>query len=146
MHIDQSAPLVGHGDIVINAALDRVWRLQTNINYWSEWQPNVASAKLEGKLAPGTVFRWRTSGVDITSRIDELDKQRRISWTSEAWGMYAIQNFEFEQRADDVKVRTEVSISGWLAQIVGFFSPRYLDELLEKSLQALKDAGELRQR
>ncbi len=146
MHIDQSAPLVAYGDTLINASLDRVWRLETNINYWSEWQPDVVEAKLEGKLAVGAVFRWRTSGVDITSRIDELDKQRRISWTGDALGMHAIHNWEFEQRDDGIKVRTEELISGWLAQIIGFFLPHYLEELLEKSLQTLKDAAELRKR
>ena len=146
MHIDQSAPLVGYADVVIDAALDRVWRLQTNVNYWSEWQPDVVAAQLEGKLAVATVFHWRAFGFDITSRIDELHPKWRISWTSDALGLHAIQNFEFEPRADGVKVRTEESISGWLAQIVGFFSPRYLERLLEHSLQTLKDAAELRRR
>ncbi len=146
MHIDQSAPLVGYGDILIDASLERVWRLETNINYWSEWQPDVVEAKLEGKLAVGTVFHWRAAGVNITSRIDELEKQRRVGWTGDSLGMHAIHNWEFEQRDDGVKVRTEESISGWLAQIIGFFMPRYLEKSLEKSLQTLKDAAELHKR
>ncbi len=146
MHIDQSAPLVAHGSILINAKLDRVWRLQTNINYWSEWQPDVVAAQLQGKLAVGAVFHWRASGVNITSRIDELVPRQRVSWTGDSLGMHAIHNWEFEQRDDGILVRTEESISGWLAQIIGLFLPHYLDKALDQSLQTLRDAAELRGR
>ena len=146
MRIDQSAPLVGRSDVLINASLERVWRLQTNVNYWSAWQPNVLEAEIDGRLAVGTVFRWRTAQITVTSRIGEVAPKQRIGWTSDWMGLHAIRNWEFERRDDGIHVMTELSLSGWLAEIVGLFVPHYLDKFLEKSVETLKDAAEMRRR
>ena len=53
MNTDESAPLKAHKEIVINN--------------WPQWQPGVTEAKLEGTLQPGTIFRWKASGITIVS-------------------------------------------------------------------------------
>ncbi len=144
MHIDQSAPLVGHGDIFIHASLNTVWHLQTTINYWTVWQHAISEAQLDGKLAVGTLFYWRMALVSTTSRIDELETWRRIGWTSDSMGMHSIHNWEFEKREGGTRVKTEESISGWVAQTIGFLLPSYAEAALDRSLQMLKQAAERR--
>ncbi|MFN8528901.1 MAG: SRPBCC family protein [Anaerolineae bacterium] len=42
---------------LIAAPIEKVWAVQSDIDRWADWQPDVASAKLEGTLAAGTGFR-----------------------------------------------------------------------------------------
>ena len=35
--IDRDAPVIDHHEIDINAPLETVWRLQTNVNNWPAW-------------------------------------------------------------------------------------------------------------
>jgi len=138
MNIDLTAPLTAHKEITIDAPLARVWKIQTDIENWPEWQPGVTSAKLEGELAVGTVFRWKAAGLNITSTIQVLEPQRQIGWTGNSLGMRAVHMWRFEPQGDSTHVITEESLSGWLARLLRLFSPEFLDNSMERSLQVLK--------
>jgi uncharacterized protein YndB with AHSA1/START domain len=62
MNIDHNAPLSAKIDIFISAPLEKVWSKLTEIDQWSEWQPDVTSSKLDGRLAVGTLFHWKAKG------------------------------------------------------------------------------------
>ena len=84
MNIDQNAPLTARKEIFIAAPVEKIWGVHTDIERWPEWQPDVSSAALEGKLAAGSVFRWKAGGLNITSTLQEVEPGRRISWTGSA--------------------------------------------------------------
>jgi Polyketide cyclase / dehydrase and lipid transport len=65
MQIEQNAPLSGRQEMFLAAPLERVWNLQTDINNWSRWQPDVSAAQLEGALEVGTIFKWKASGLVV---------------------------------------------------------------------------------
>ena len=50
MNIDTNAPVFARKEIVIHAPVEKVWELQTDIENWNRWQPDITSAKLEGAL------------------------------------------------------------------------------------------------
>ena len=79
MNVDRNAPLVARREIVIDAPLEVVWKLQTDFQAWPEWQGNVVAVVMEGDLVPGTVFRWKANGVKIVSTLQEVEPMRRIS-------------------------------------------------------------------
>lgn len=56
MNIDKNAPLNARKEVIIAAPLEKVCAVLTEIERWSEWQPDVSSAKLEGNLAVGTIL------------------------------------------------------------------------------------------
>jgi uncharacterized protein YndB with AHSA1/START domain len=142
MNIDQNAPMTACKEIFIAAPLEKVWALQTDIERWPEWQPDVASAKLEGDLAVGTIFRWKAQGINITSTLQEVEPGRRIGWTGSAIGMTAVHIWTFEPREDGTWVITEESLSGWLPRILKIFDPAFLEKSLDESLQVLKAKAE----
>ena len=41
MDIDATAPVITRDEILIDAPLDAVWRIQTNISAWPTWRPEV---------------------------------------------------------------------------------------------------------
>ena len=43
--IDRTAPVIVHHEIDINAPLDTVWRLQTDVNGWPAWQTDITDPR-----------------------------------------------------------------------------------------------------
>ena len=138
MNIDRNAPMSAHKEIFIEAPPEKVWALHTDINGWPRWQPDVSSAKLEGNLAAGTVFRWKAKGLGITSTLQEVEPNRRISWTGSSLGMQAVHVWTFEPQDNGTRVVTEESLSGWFPRVLKLFMPAFLEKSLEQSLQVLK--------
>ena len=84
MNIDENAPVITRNEILIDAPLESVWGLHTDISSWSEWLPDIDASTIEEPLAVGTVFRWQTYGLRIESTIQEIDPPRRIVWSGPA--------------------------------------------------------------
>ena len=58
--IDRNAPVVGDAEIEIAADAEIVWDVLTDVEGWPLWNPDVKSVALEGEVAEGTEFRWKT--------------------------------------------------------------------------------------
>ena len=43
----RAAPVIARHKIDINAPLETVWRLQTNVNDWPAWQTDITAARQE---------------------------------------------------------------------------------------------------
>ena len=131
MDIDTSAPVITRDEILIAAPIETIWRIQTDVAAWPSWQPDVDGAEVDGPLDVGSVFRWQTAGLDITSKVEEVDAPNRIVWGGSAQGIVAVHVWTLESQADGVVVRTAES---WTGQPV---------EAQAKSLQGALD-GSLR--
>lgn len=44
VEIDRRAPVITRDDLVIHAPLDRIWKIQTDVEAWPAWQPDVTEA------------------------------------------------------------------------------------------------------
>ncbi len=142
MDINTNAPVFARREITIHAPVETVWQIQTDIENWSTWQPDIAIAKLDGDLKAGATFHWKAQGLNITSRLHAVEPNRRIGWTGVALGMYAIHNWAFEARGSDTLAVTEESLSGWLTRLMKFFDPHFLEKSLEATLRRLKNKAE----
>jgi uncharacterized membrane protein len=142
MQIDTHAPLVSTKEIVIEAPLEIVWKLQTDIAKWPTWQNDVTYAKLEGKLIAGSSFVWKAKGVRIRSVLQEVIPYKRIGWRGSSFGMHAIHQWEFYKEGKKTRVVTSESLSGWLPSLFKLFSPTFLDTVLVQSLQRLQSYAE----
>jgi uncharacterized protein YndB with AHSA1/START domain len=80
MDIDSAAPVITRDEILIHAPIETIWGIQTDVAAWPSWQPDVDGVEAEGPLAVGSVFRWQTAGLDITSTVEEVDPPHRIVW------------------------------------------------------------------
>ena len=73
--VDRTAPVLAHHELEIEAPLERVWRLHTDVAGWPQWQKEVTEARIDGPFEPGTSFDWTSYGFSVTSRIYEVDER-----------------------------------------------------------------------
>jgi len=112
MDINTAAPVITRDEILIHAPIETVWDIQTDVAAWPSWQPDVDGAQADGPLAVGSVFRWQTAGLDITSTVEEVNGPRRIVWGGPAQGIVAVHVWTLDPQEDGVLVRTEESWEG----------------------------------
>ncbi|WP_330343417.1 SRPBCC family protein [Streptomyces longwoodensis] len=110
--IDETAPVIVRLSTVIDAPLERIWALHTDIDAWAEWNADVDQAELDGPLLPNNSFHWETHGLDITSTLREIVPGQRLVWGGPANGIEGVHVWTFEQTGSQVTVHTEESWSG----------------------------------
>ena len=142
MKTELTGNLVASNSTIIDAPIEHVWKVQTEIGNWPSWQRDVTEAQLLGPLSKGTTFKWKAMGMDISSELQEVSKYKVIGWTGVSVGMKAEHYWHFEKQDSKTKVTTEESLSGWLPSIIKFFKPAFLEETLSKSLETLKNYSE----
>ncbi|MFF4427780.1 SRPBCC family protein [Streptomyces sp. NPDC001513] len=130
--IDETAPAIVRLSTVIDAPLERIWALHTDIDAWPSWNAHVDQAELDGPLLPGNSFSWKTHGLDITSTVREIVPGERLVWGGPANGIEGIHVWTFEQTGSQVTVRTEESWSGAPVDA----APAELGQALHDSLTA----------
>ncbi|MFJ1790944.1 SRPBCC family protein [Kitasatospora griseola] len=142
--IDTTAPVIVRLSSEIEAPLETVWSLHTRIDDWPVWNTDIDQARLEGPLAEGTSFTWRTHGLDITSTVQELVPGARIVWGGPAGGIEGVHVWTFEQNGDRVLVHTEESWSGAPVEAAADQLRDALRTSLEDWLSCLKNRAEKR--
>jgi hypothetical protein len=142
VEINAQAPLVARKEIFIQASSDKVWDIQTNINSWKDWQPDISRAQLNGALIAGSVFRWASGGFAVTSMLKDVEPKRRIAWTGQAFGSNAKHIWTFRPQGDGTLVTTEESMEGWLILLLKPLLPRFLEQSLDVWLSSLKTKAE----
>ncbi|MFK4105769.1 SRPBCC family protein [Streptomyces sp. NPDC019531] len=140
--IDETAPVIVRLSTVIDAPLERVWALHTDIDTWTDWNADVDEAKLDGPLLPGNSFRWKTHGLDITSTVREIVPGERLVWGGPANGIEGVHVWTFQQTGDQVTVHTEESWSGAPVEAAVDELGQALNASLTAWLTALKSRAE----
>ncbi|MBT2541442.1 SRPBCC family protein [Streptomyces sp. ISL-44] len=140
--IDETAPVIVRLSTVIDAPLERVWDLHTDIDTWPSWNADVDQAELDGPLLPGNSFSWKTHGLDITSTIREIVPGERLVWGGPANGIEGVHVWTFEQTGSRVTVHTEESWSGAPVDAATAELGQALHDSLTAWLAALKSRAE----
>jgi uncharacterized protein YndB with AHSA1/START domain len=112
MDVNADASVITRDEILISAPIQTIWDIQTDVEGWPAWQPDVDGAEGEGPLAVGSVFRWQTAGLDITSTVEEVDPPDRTVWGGPAQGIVAVHIWTLDERDDGVLLRTAESWEG----------------------------------
>ncbi len=142
MDINTDAPVITRDEILIYAPIETIWEIQTDVAGWPSWQPEVDGAQLDAPLAVGSVFRWQTAGLDITSTVEEIDPPRRVVWGGAAQGIVAVHVWTLEPREDGVLVRTAESWDGEPVTAQAETLQGALDGSLRNWLENLKRTAE----
>lgn len=142
MDADRNAPVFSQGSIGVAATPERVWGVLADFERWPSWNPGVDTVTLEGPVAPGTVFRWKAGSARIVSRLRDVDRPTRLSWTGRTMGVNAIHVWRFETSGDGAIVSMEESFSGLVARLLRKKLQRDLDATTTRGLAALKAAAE----
>jgi hypothetical protein len=140
--IDSDAPVLAHHQIDINAPLEAVWQLQTDVNGWPAWQTEITLARLDGPFQPGASFTWTSYGFTVTSTLYAVDERARTLWGGAGSGIIGIHEWIYRETPTGVHIVTQESFSGEpvAADATGMQSA--LDTSLTDWLQHLKATAE----
>ncbi|KUN42121.1 Shy6-polyketide cyclase [Streptomyces longwoodensis] len=144
MEIDHNAPVITRENILIHAPLRTIWKIQTDVENWPAWQPDVVSVVKDtpGRLRPGSTFRWTTEGLDITSTVRQVVPGKRLAWGGPAQGITAVHVWTFTPTAHGVLVHTEESWTGTPVEANQAVLQAALDNSLHNWVNNLKHEAE----
>lgn len=137
-----SAAARAHATITIDAPVAKVWALVVGVDHWPDWNRAVETAHLEGPVAKGSVFKWKSGGMAIRSTFQDVVPMRRLSWTGQTFGTRAVHAWAFVATDKGVVVTTTETFDGWLPAILPGVMRKTLDDTLPALLTSLKAAAE----
>ncbi|MDO5610966.1 MAG: SRPBCC family protein [Pseudomonadota bacterium] len=130
--------------IHIHVTPQQVWSVLTDIDRWPQWQAAVSNATLDGALQPGSTFRWKAGGLNLTSRLTEVQPLQRIAWQGRGLGSRAEHGWSLQPQGEGAEVTTAETMRGWLPRLIGLVQPAFLDKTLQTVLAELKAEVERR--
>jgi uncharacterized protein YndB with AHSA1/START domain len=140
--IDRAAPVIAVHEIDIDAPLDMVWRLHTDVNAWPTWQTEITAAHIDGTLRSGASFDWTSYGFGVTSTVYDLNPGSRLLWGGTSGGITGIHEWLFDETPSGVHVTTTESFSGDPVEADAAGMQSALDGSLVAWLGHLKAAAE----
>lgn len=142
MNIHNEAPVKHSDSVVVNASVEKIWRIMSDIEKWPDWNPEITWTKLNGKLEPGTTFVWKAGPGTITSTLEEVSAPRLIAWSGKLFGIRAIHIWRIGSKEGLTTVTTEESWDGLIPKLLKRSSEKALVKAIEKGLAQLKIAAE----
>jgi hypothetical protein len=88
------------------------------------------------------VFRWLVEGLDVTSTVKQIERERRIVWGGPGNGITAVHVWTFARDRDGVHVHTEEFWAGAPVDANVDGAQAALDASLDAWLHNLKNAAE----
>ncbi|WP_392895132.1 SRPBCC family protein [Streptomyces sp. LN699] len=156
--VDPSALVRHRSEIVINAPLHTVWKVQTDVERWPHWQTPVETAQRldHGPFRRGSAFRWTVPvppnpstpamSLEITSTVRQIEDGACIRWTGPAIGeglrIDGVHVWNFTKVKGGVRVSTEETHTGAQVEADVPTATRILREGLEAWLRELKATAE----
>lgn len=116
--IHTDAPVITKLQIVIEAPVETVWKVFSDVDNWSQWQKEIPGSKINGPFQAGTSFDWKTHGLTIRSTFHTVNSNREIGWSGPAFGSFAIHNWHFIKHGNHTTVQVEESMEGWLVWLM----------------------------
>lgn len=140
--INKEAPVKTYRQITINAPVQKVYGIMSDINHWEEWHTDVKDPKLNGAFRKGSSFDWKSGGLTIHSTLHTVSPNRKIGWSGKAFGAFAIHNWSFVEQNGMTTVKVEESMEGWLVSLMSKTFQKGLENSLQVWLQNLKMKAE----
>lgn len=140
--IHTHAPVITKKAIIINAPVEKVWELFSDVDNWDVWQKEIVNPAIKGPFIAGTAFNWKSNGLTITSTLQSVETNRWVVWSGPAFGAFAIHTWQFAENNGRTTVSVEESMEGWLVQLLKSKFQASLDTSIEHWLTYLKKASE----
>lgn len=130
----------------IEAPVERVWQVLTDIDRWSEWTDSVTSARRldEGPLQPGSRAELAQPRVPKGFwTVTEVQPGRSFDWEQTGPGVRTTARHRLEPLPDGgTRVHLAVEQAGWLGNLVGRLYRRLTDRYLAMESAGLKARSE----
>ena len=131
-------PVAASAEGAIHAPLDKVWKIQTDIAGWKNWNQDIESMEVGDNVGLGSEFTWKAGGITIESKITEFVPNKRIAWKGKTFGIDAYHIWEFTESESGVKVHTEEKFTGPLAWLLPGTMRDQISKALNHGIKVLK--------
>lgn len=134
--------------IIINASLEKVWDIFTDLTCWKNWCSVIEDVTAEGKrLEEGNSFKCCIRPFDIPMNleplVEEIIPMDRIIWSGKKHGISARHEFTFHINGNGVLLTSREAFSGLFMSPLRFLFPKKkLQELSGRMLREIKTAAE----
>jgi uncharacterized protein YndB with AHSA1/START domain len=108
--INPNADIVADTALEIDAAPEAVWAVLTDVESWTEWLPEFASARLDGPLQPGTTLNWQPQGQTVRSQLVVVEPNKRLIWNGSGGAVHV---WELTPYGEGTLLRNAESIEDW---------------------------------
>ena len=140
-----SASFFVHNRIDINAPPEVVWDILIQAESWPDWYEGASDVEITGgssTIESGSVFTWKTMGLNFSSTVTEFQPPTRLSWESRrsiirGYHAWLIIPTEFGST-----VITDESQHGFLTYMQRIFVPNKLRRLHDVWLAEIKAKAE----
>lgn len=140
--INENAPVKAKKSIQIDASPPQVWELLSDIDNWRKWNQDIKESKINGPLAAGSTFDWKSGGTKIHSTLHTVTPNKELGWSGKAFGSFAIHNWTLTDVNGATEVVVEESMDGALMRFFRGFMQNTLENGMNKWLMQLKEAAE----
>jgi len=144
--INSKAPVKCSRTVTVNASIEKVWTILTDISNWKTWQTDFGKSIMNGELKPGTTFDWESGGTKIHSALHTVEPFKYFGWTGKAYGLLAIHNWTLTETDGQTIVSVDESMEGFVAKLFRKSFNRNLEKGLQNWLSMLKQECEKQHR
>jgi uncharacterized protein YndB with AHSA1/START domain len=108
--------IFAHNERSIRAPCATVFRYLVEAERWERWYSNASAVSVEdapdGELHEGSVFRWKTFGLEVESRVNELVPASRLAWFGKTKDIDAYHTWDLAPVGGQCRVVTEEVLKG----------------------------------
>ena len=141
---DPDAPVQAAATADIAAGVEDVWAVLSDVAAWESIYPEIKDVTVEGPVAAGTSFSFRTGPGRIEAEIGICAAPERLAFTGS--GMGATSTYVFELAGDDTQctLTAQQSMSGLAARTMRRMLQAIADSSLHDWTSAIKVEAEAR--
>lgn len=138
--VDGEAPVYAAAELDVDAPLDRLWQVLSDVAQWPSWMPSVSSVRLDSAVRVDAGFSWVNSRVPLRSTFAVVEPMRELTWSGISMGIKAVHRNTFQELPGGrVRVRTEESMAAPLLPLL--FGSRQLRSSQVEMLASLQRAA-----
>lgn len=109
--INENANVKDQHSIIINSPIDQVWSILTDLEKWSEWNPNIKNVVVE-KVEESGNFKWQLDGTKISSQIQSMQAPTQLAWTGKSKWVKSIYVWQLEDDENQTIASLSASFQG----------------------------------
>lgn len=131
----------------INAPLERIWAVLTDVEKMPEWTSSMTRVQRleEGPLAVGSTVRVKQPRLPTAVwRVEELAPMRSFSWTTTSGGVTTTAGHVLvaDRGSPPVTVTFDIQQQGLLAPLAGLFTARLTRRYVQTELAGLEQRSQ----
>lgn len=138
--INENASIRDQHSTIINAPIEKVWAILSDLENWPNWNSDVKKIELSGKVEEGAKFQWTIGRLKANSQIQHLHAPNTLTWTGKTNWVKRIYVWSLEPDDKKTIVTVSTSLQGFLTVLVENHQ-RVYNELLNW-LETLKNKAE----